>query len=152
MRSALNLMRRKQRPGAARQPSRARALAARFTIVCFLSLVSLGNPQRAGAQAAGIDFGDAPLPFPTILNNNGARHTIVAGGFLGQRVDSENDGQPSPLATGDDAVPVGNPSDEDGVQFIGSLSVGQTATVQVIASTTGILNAWIDFAGNTNFT
>ena len=52
------------------------------------------------------DFGDAPENplngYPTTLFNNGARHTIVAGIFLGSFVDPEPDGQPGPGANCDD--------------------------------------------------
>ena len=46
------------------------------------------------------DFGDAPEPgYPTTLANNGARHVLVSGVFLGARIDFEPDGQPSDSAT-----------------------------------------------------
>jgi len=48
------------------------------------------------------DFGDAPANFPTLAANQGARHAIISGFYLGQSVDSETDGQPSLLADGDD--------------------------------------------------
>ncbi|HLG25458.1 MAG TPA: DUF11 domain-containing protein, partial [Candidatus Gracilibacteria bacterium] len=39
------------------------------------------------------DFGDAPDPgYPTLAANNGARHTIVAGKYLGTSVDADPDG------------------------------------------------------------
>jgi uncharacterized repeat protein (TIGR01451 family) len=93
----------------------------------------------------GLDFGDALDPgYPTLLANNGARHVIVPGLHLGATVDSESDGQPNSSATGDDL----NGNDEDGVMFAGPLIAGQIARVPVVASTNGILNAWIDFNRN----
>ncbi len=101
-----------------------------------------------------MDFGDAPDPFyPTLLANNGARHVIVPGVYMGAGVDAEPDGQPNADATGDDldvAYPnPGNipypPGDEDGVDFLTPLVAGMTATVQVTVSTSGYLYAWIDF-------
>ncbi len=85
------------------------------------------------------DFGDAPAPYPTLIANNGARHLIVPGVYLGATIDAEVDGQPNATATAD--------NDDDGVTFTTSLFAGRTAAVQVIASTNGFLDAWIDFAG-----
>ena len=57
-----------------------------------------------------LDFGDAPDPFagagryPTLFENDGARHVITSGGlFLGSGVDAERDGQPTLAADGDDS-------------------------------------------------
>jgi hypothetical protein len=57
-------------------------------------------------------------------------------------VDYEDDGQPNPTATGDDNY---DTDDEDGVTFVGSLTAGNPATVQVTAPKPGYLNAWVDF-------
>lgn len=92
------------------------------------------------------DFGDAPDPtFPTLLASNGARHVIVDGVYLGAGVDAEADGQPSAGHNGDDNN--GTPDDEDGV-VLPTLIAGQNASIQVTASVTGRLNAWIDFNGD----
>lgn len=49
------------------------------------------------------DFGDAPdNPYPTLLSNDGARHKIYSGIYLGSSIDVENDGQPNNDALGDD--------------------------------------------------
>ncbi len=55
-----------------------------------------------------LDYGDAPSPLPdqyaTTRDDNGARHVIIPGAaFLGSRVDSDTNGQPTAAATGDDA-------------------------------------------------
>ena len=93
---------------------------------------------------AELDFGDAPeRPYPTTLANNGAFHEIDPNVFLGRTVDAEPDGQPSPNADRDDLNSVMD--DEDGVRFLTPLVPGQPAEVEVIASTDGWLNAWIDF-------
>src|SRR5690606_9193099 len=79
--------------------------------------------------------------------NNGARHKIVPGFMLGASIDPEPDGQPDPMALGDDndiLYPPPN-DDEDGVVFTSSLISGQIATLNVTASVNGLLNAWIDF-------
>src|SRR2546425_687640 len=98
-----------------------------------------------------LDFGDAPQQYPTLLANNGARHVITPGFFLGSLIDAEPDGQPNATATGDDNNPA-TADDEDGVQFTSPLIPGQTATVQVTTTmpsgTTGFLDAWIDFNAN----
>jgi hypothetical protein len=93
-----------------------------------------------------MDFGDADdPPYPTFLVNDGARHIIDGATFMGASVDSEFNGQPDPNALGDDND--GN-DDEDGVTFTSLLVQGQSATVDIIASVDGILNAWIDFNAN----
>lgn len=89
-----------------------------------------------------MDFGDAPDPtYPTLSISNGARHTIVPAIYLGRLIDGEFDGQPDATATGDD---LRCSDDEDGVVF-SNLIAGQSATVEVTASTSGALNAWIDW-------
>ena len=97
-----------------------------------------------------LDFGDAwdspsAAGYPTLLINNGARHTLVPGIFLGQRIDPEGDGQPTLNADGDDLNPPAGLDDEDGVFLPGVLVAGALEPVQIIASTGGYLNAWIDF-------
>lgn len=94
------------------------------------------------------DFGDAPLPYPTTIAENGAQHVAV-GPTLGSQRDTEANGIHSTTANGDDTT--GNPDDEDGVTF-GTLQIGSldaTATVNVQGAPTGAkLNAWIDFNGD----
>lgn len=100
----------------------------------------------------GLDFGDAPDRgqngcYPTLLINNGARHQIVQGVYLGNMVDPEPDGQPNVSATGDDND-ILFPSlgdDEDGVILPTVISPGQTVAALVTASTDGYLDVWIDF-------
>ena len=93
-----------------------------------------------------LDFGDAPDPtFPTLKASNGARHVVVPGIHLGLLIDVEVDAAPNASATGDDTT---GTDDEDGVTFLSPLRAGQLATVEVIASTNGFLNAWLDFNRN----
>ena len=93
-----------------------------------------------------MDFGDAKDPtYPTLLASDGARHIIDAVTFMGASIDADADGQPHPNALGDDND--GN-DDEDGVTFTSPVYLGQSATVDVIASVDGVLNAWMDFDGN----
>ncbi len=89
-----------------------------------------------------LDFGDAPDPtYPTLLASNGARHAIV-GPFLGAGADGDTDGQPSLFADGDDLD--GN-DDEDGVVFTSPIVAGQLSTLTVTTTGGGLLDAWIDF-------
>jgi len=98
-----------------------------------------------------LDFGDAPDPtYPTLLVNNGARHRIVPGVYLGASVDTETNGKPNATATGDDVV---TSDDEDGVTFSTSLAQGMTVNASVTVSLRptdpkGYLDAWIDFDGD----
>ena len=113
------------------------------------------------------DFGDAPKDmssidadlsnaYPTLLADNGPRHTIVSGVQLGALIDAEWDGQPTLNADGDDTA---NLADEDGVAFNSALGLSQNVLlsgvqneIQVTASVSGYLNAWIDYNQNGNFT
>ena len=102
--------------------------------------------------ASNFDYGDAPDPsYPTLHANNGARHFVAPSpdGFLltlGTHVDTELDGQPTPFASGDDAL--GPFDDEDGVAFLNPLQPGAMAKIEVWASGGGRLDAWADFNKN----
>ena len=105
--------------------------------------IDLANAQWS--YSVGLDFGDAPSAYPTLLADNGARH-FASGPTIGVNRDFESDGQPNATGTGDDDA--GTPVDEDGVTF-GSIRVGQlgaTVTVNVQNAPSGAkLDAWIDF-------
>ena len=107
--------------GNAIKPNRATGMT-QFTIVIAL-------PFEGG------DFGDAPAPYPTLLDDNGARH-LVGDLFLGSAPSIEIDGQPS---TGADA------DSDDGVLFDNFLQVGKDRAFTVLASLAGFLDGWIDF-------
>lgn len=99
-------------------------------------------------EQGGLDFGDAPDPtYPTLAANNGARHGIVANLYLGASIDSEPDGQPDPVAFGDDADILYPPpnDDEDGVVFTSLAMQGAPLTLTVTAVGSGLLDAWVDF-------
>jgi hypothetical protein len=120
---------------------------------CTAPLDWLGAGTTCGqcttTSSGGTDYGDAPNEnYRTLLASNGARHTIVPGVYLGSSVDRESDGQPNAIATGDDAA---GTDDEDGVAFASTLQVGRDATVNVTASRSGYLSAWIDFDGDGRF-
>ena len=90
------------------------------------------------------DFGDAPLPYPTTLAEDGARH-LETGLTLGLTRDSESDGTHSAAADADGA-------DEDGVTFgtmmVGALDAQVTVNVQGASPGAAKLDAWIDFNGD----
>jgi hypothetical protein len=107
--------------------------------------LSEGTISRSLVAQEVYDFGDAPADrYPTLLADNGARHT-PGEPWLGNPPDLERDGQPHPASLGDDND--GN-DDEDGVLFLSPLVTGNTANVSVIASFEGWLNAWLDFHNN----
>ncbi len=113
--------------------------------------VMFGN--RKGGPGPGpdrtFDWGDAPDPtYPTLRTSNGAYHLIVLGFHLGQSVDGEPDGLPSPDALGDDTFGM---DDEDGVAFLTPILPGDMAGLEIIASAPGYVDAWIDFDGDGNW-
>lgn len=108
------------------------------------------------ASSGTEDFGDAPTAaqsgftssYPTLLADNGARHTPLAGFSLGTNVDTEGDGQPNAAANLDDTN--GAPDDEDGVTINETLTVGNSGSISVFVTNSAsvsnpYLDAWIDF-------
>jgi len=94
------------------------------------------------------DWGDlADPPYATQEASNGPAHKIgvVGNVFLGADVDSELDGQPTIDGSGDGA-------DEDGVLFLNPTLPGGVTDIEVEASGSGVLNAWIDFNSDGDFT
>jgi hypothetical protein len=107
--------------------------------------------QTFRVRVRGLDFGDAPASYGTLLVNNGARH-FAFGATLGLNFDTEATGFPGANADGDD---LNTSDDEDGATF-GALRAGQqNATVAVVidfASQAGTrLDGWIDFDGDGSF-
>lgn len=82
------------------------------------------------------DYGDAPGPYPTAAADNGARHNLRAGLYLGVIADGDANGQDSDDADGFD--------DEDGVRFLDTLFAGDEVRVDVTANREAKLNAWVD--------
>jgi uncharacterized repeat protein (TIGR01451 family) len=117
------------------------------------NVVNPGNDSaKECTSVGGEDLGDAPDPlagmpgrYPTLRANNGARHLVVSGLFLGASVDVDADGQPNATATGDD---INGLDDEDGVVLPAAFVARLDATVTVTASMAGRLDAWIDFNRN----
>jgi PKD repeat protein len=99
------------------------------------------RPEQPNCIMLGKDFGDAPAPYPTKLDD-GACHA-VGNISLGTIIDAELDGIPSPDATGDDND---NLDDEDGVDFTTALIKGQSTDITVtVSGGAGYLDAWVDF-------
>ena len=90
------------------------------------------------------DFGDAPSPYPSLLVNNGARHSNT-GLKLGNQIDVEANGFPDPTAMGDDN---NNLADEDGIWWPFNFVPGHGNTIRVTTSGQGYLNGWMDFNKN----
>jgi len=121
--------------------------------------VIITNPSGSVTSAPAIlavhqfDYGDAPdAGYATLRASDGARHRVISGisGLhLGTTVDIDLDGQPGQLANADDTVAL---DDEDGVNFLTAWTAGQTATVEIIASTNGLLNAWVDWQHDASWT
>jgi hypothetical protein len=105
-------------------------------------------------MSEGLDLGDAGEGFPTVLLDDGARHSIPSNPeiFLGEKVDVEINGLPSDKANGDDQ---NGSDDEDGVSFedangqpsmlIACEETTLKITGQVPQDGVGYLQAWIDY-------
>ena len=122
---------------------------ARFRYATMPNIASFGPAPNGEVEdyclAIGeYDFGDAPSPYPTLLTNDGARHTNT-GLKLGLLIDAEQDGLPDPNALGDDNNKL---DDEDGVWWPCNFVPGHKTTIKVTASGAGVLNAWFDFNAN----
>ncbi|PKF77647.1 LruC domain-containing protein [Vibrio sp. vnigr-6D03] len=113
--------------------------------------------QNDGARCAnapiigtdsGIDFGDAPDAYSTLLASNGPRHEIDGTTWMGVSTpDGDADAAQSPSS--DNTIET---ADEDGVGFVTSIEPGLDSVITVYASTSGTLNAWMDWEGNNQFT
>lgn len=108
----------------------------------------------------GLDFGDAPDTYGTLLTSNGARHEVLSYNSiahtstlsLGLLVDTESDGFPGVAATGDD---LNNIDDEAGVTAPIVVVNGSSTNVGVIVTNTtasvATLVGWIDTDLNGTF-
>jgi hypothetical protein len=83
-------------------------------------------------------FGTAPAPYPTLLADDGARHIIVPGMYLGTGALPRLDGAPT-------AVPVGD--GDNGISNFALVS-GISSHFDVTASLAGKLDVWIDVNKN----
>jgi hypothetical protein len=93
----------------------------------------------------GMNYGDAPAPYPTLRADNGARHVIVEGFSLGNTMTLSADGLPS---AGADAMP-----GHDGVFFDANTPLIPNRNYNITIATSGIgtvvpfgvIDAWIDW-------
>lgn len=90
----------------------------------------------------GIDFGDADAAYRVTESENGARHILIPGVWLGAMVDGECDGVESAAADGDDNT---GDADEDGVTWSGVFWPGFSKDIDVTASIDGKLDVWFDW-------
>ncbi len=113
------------------------------TGTCAQGYTYLGDNTNCGScttQQSNRDFGDAPSSYKISLSNNGARHYISSSVTLGASISGEADAQPSQNANLD--------TGDDGVEFQSDLITGQSASIEVTASTLGAINAWLDLNGD----
>lgn len=114
-----------------------------------------------GNTAADKDYGDLPTTYGVTSDaNNGARHPLGAV-YLGSCVDADADGQPSPLADGDDGDGVGTTNgecevdhaDDDGAVLGGNWQNGPGGgSLQVtVSGGDACLSGWIDWAEDGSF-
>ena len=111
------------------------------------------------------DWGDAPdASYPTLLVNDGPRHTLDSTLFMGTCVDDEANGQQSTTANGDDNGVASNNTngtcatandDEDSLTPPTLTDSQSSPTVDVTAvNTTGsdsTVACWVDYNGNNTF-
>jgi len=98
-------------------------------------------------DTALFDFGDLPDVYATLQGSNGARHR-KGEYWLGAKIDSELNGQPSADANGDNAL---DQPDEDGI-VVSPIFVNSTATVTATPSRHGgYLQGWIDWNNDGDF-
>jgi uncharacterized repeat protein (TIGR01451 family) len=104
---------------------------------------SSNNSSTDSNTGINSDWGDAPdPPYPSLGANDGARHMLGGGLWLGALADGELDGQPSATAEGDDDD---GSDDDDGVELLNHMGPGSKTFVAVDASIAGVLDAWVDF-------
>jgi subtilase family protein/Big-like domain-containing protein/GEVED domain-containing protein/dockerin type I repeat protein/fervidolysin-like protein len=157
VRPGVQIVREVQKPGFVQtEPDPAGPLAG------GISVLVVGNSVASGllfGNRSAIDWGDAPASYGTLGANNGARHGLLPGFFLGDasdtastHIDDEANGLPNVDASGDD---LNQDDDEDGVIFVTDIIPGQNATIQVSVSSgaygSGFLHGWIDFNNDGDF-
>ncbi len=119
-----------------------------------------GEVEDYQVHINGMDFGDAATSYLVTIADLGPRHSVSAAYplYMGSCVDTENKGQYSTDATGDDGgtgtdtqgtCATGN-DDEDGVTFTSAIVACRTALITVNATIgtlnpTARLDAWFDF-------
>jgi LruC domain-containing protein len=95
-----------------------------------------------------MDFGDAPVSYGTRASEDGARHVVNTQQYLGSLVDAENRAFPGPDESDDTKD---GSDDEDGVQFLTDIRIGENTIATAEMFGDGYLNMWIDYNGNGAF-
>ncbi|MEO8351535.1 MAG: GEVED domain-containing protein, partial [Chthoniobacteraceae bacterium] len=136
-------------------PSRGIELQGGVVVVAFPGQAGL-NPTDdfieevvadAGLALVTLDFGDAPVTYPTLSDDDGARHLLITGFHLGAGATADTDGQPGDLANAD--------ANDDGVTF-SALTPDQFAQMTISVALpdgreTAHVDAWIDWNANGNW-
>jgi|CXWL01.1.fsa_nt_gi hypothetical protein len=125
-------------------------LASEKSSVPLISMMLFALAPVSAWSGTGLDFGDAPAPYPTTLVQNGARHLVADDGLprFGEAVDIEEEGAPSENFDGDDLL---GSDDEGGVFFPLPLARGTEGLVVFdprTAATGGSVSIWIDYSGD----
>jgi uncharacterized delta-60 repeat protein len=99
-----------------------------------------GSMGDTGGEGKGCGW-----PFARFRVLDGASHVILPWLYLGHGVDADLAAPDSNLAQGDDRT---GTDDEDGVRFASPMQQGRLAGVEITASASGYLSAWVDFDGD----
>lgn len=107
---------------------------------------------------SSLDFGDLPDTYNTTLDNDGARHTVLGGLYLGSSVTADNtdkdpngqvDANAGRLTGGDDGDGF---ADEDGVKAVFGNPWGDgSGQIEVDVTGSGCLLGWIDWNDSGTF-
>lgn len=100
------------------------------------AVCDIGAVESMGVPDPVLDFGDAPWPYPTLEEDDGARHRVSTL-LLGTGVSAEEDGLPDPDAEGDNL--------DDGLTFLDAFVPGSMSEVEVTVSEDAALEMWWDF-------
>jgi uncharacterized membrane protein len=125
------------------------------------SIVDQATATVFAAGSVDFDFGDAPtavqsgfaVSYPTLLADNGPRHTIVEFGpqfgfFDADAPDAESDGQPTPLARGDESSGRADENPSMFTRLTQPLTAGQQAAFSIAyrsLESDAFINLWIDW-------
>ncbi|MEM7350568.1 MAG: GEVED domain-containing protein, partial [Acidobacteriota bacterium] len=122
-----------------------------------------GEVEDYELATKGVDLGDAPDSYGTLLASSGPSHAVdpTTPIYLGACVDSEVDGQPVAAGAVSDGDDLGaglsalgscaGPDDEDGIVFDDMIVACGTSNLTATVSLSGFLDAWIDFDGDGDF-
>ncbi len=129
------------------------AHSANAVLFANANIVSLNDGAMCTDAEFKFDFGDLPEDYPTLLESDGARHSLPTYGeptvYMGLGVSNENNGKPSVnanLDTQDDGVTLDGSSLQDKI-----IDAGKTTTLKIITHGEGFLNAWIDWNSDGDF-